>query len=544
MARKANKKRDKKAEQKSNNHTESIQNEQLSFFANYKLTILQVGTLIVAFLICYNYIFDDKISTLGDNAAYYVLGKSIATGEGYVNIVSPNPKPSNHFPPGYPLILAAAYNISPDNFVFAKCINGAFLLASLLLLFFFFQKLDLRWELSMLICLLLLTNYHLLYFSTIMMSELSFLFFSVWVLYLVQKLDFTESPKDQLKNKNFYLLIVLLCIVFHIRTIGIAVAFGVIAYCLFEKKWNYGLSISIGFVALAMPWFIRGQSLGGTSYLKQLLMINPYNADIGNVGIKDILTRIIVNFERYITVEIPNGLLPILNFNKQSIHLEEWTIGILLLAIIFYGLYRLPKYRTLIGAYLLGTFGILMLWPMQWYGVRFMLPVVPLLMMLFVYGIYTLLLQTTERWSPKRLKFVHPFVLLFLVVFSYPSIKELKRGAEGFHYFDFQQYFLMADWAKENTPKGAIICCRKPNLFYLRSNRKCVNFPQTDDKELFFNTMSNKGVDYVVAVDLGNKSHHTRLLPTIEAYPYNFSELVKFNEPQESSFYEFLPDVK
>ncbi len=243
-------------------------------------------------------------------------------------------------------------------------------------------------------------------------------------------------------------------------------------------------------------------------------------------------------------MEIPNSLLPLLDFSQKSIHLKEWLVGLLFIAILLYGLYHLPKYKTLIGTYLLGTFGILMLWPVQWYGVRFMLPIVPLLMMLFVHGIYTLIRQSVQKWSPQKLKFVHPFAFLFLILFSYPKIKELRQNAKSFHYFDFQQYFLMADWAKENTPKDAIMCCRKPNLFYLRSNRKCVGFPTTNDTKQFFNTMANKGVDYVVAVDLGNKSHHTRLLPTIAAYPYNFSELVKFNEPQEASFYEFLPNVK
>jgi hypothetical protein len=48
------------------------------------------------------------------------------------------------------------------------------------------------------------------------------------------------------------------------------------------------MAITLGvFVAAALPWFIRGQKLGGGSYINQLKMINPYNPGLGQANMGD-----------------------------------------------------------------------------------------------------------------------------------------------------------------------------------------------------------------------------------------------------------------
>ena len=60
----------------------------------------------LGFLFIYQYIFDPKIDLNGDNASYYILGKALNAGEGFVNINSIHKTPNNHFPPGYPAIIS------------------------------------------------------------------------------------------------------------------------------------------------------------------------------------------------------------------------------------------------------------------------------------------------------------------------------------------------------------------------------------------------------------------------------------------------------
>ena len=44
--------------------------------------------LLLTFFNIYSKVFDEKVDLNGDNVSYYILGQSIATGQGYSNIFS------------------------------------------------------------------------------------------------------------------------------------------------------------------------------------------------------------------------------------------------------------------------------------------------------------------------------------------------------------------------------------------------------------------------------------------------------------------------
>ena len=58
------------------------------------------------FVVNYLEIFDFKPDLNGDNVYYYALGRAIAAGKGYTNIMFLEETPHSHFPPGYPLFNA------------------------------------------------------------------------------------------------------------------------------------------------------------------------------------------------------------------------------------------------------------------------------------------------------------------------------------------------------------------------------------------------------------------------------------------------------
>lgn len=66
------------------------------------------------------------VGVFHDDATYVILAKSLATGEGYRYLNIPGTPVANHFPPGYPALLAIAWRIVPDfpaNVVVFKLIN-------------------------------------------------------------------------------------------------------------------------------------------------------------------------------------------------------------------------------------------------------------------------------------------------------------------------------------------------------------------------------------------------------------------------------------
>ena len=96
-------------------------------------------SLVVIFLISFNYIFNSKIDLNGDNCSYYMLATSIAQGHGFADITNDAYTPSNVFPPGYPLLMSIV-RLFTGSFLAQKIMNGLFLLASSLLMFHFFKK--------------------------------------------------------------------------------------------------------------------------------------------------------------------------------------------------------------------------------------------------------------------------------------------------------------------------------------------------------------------------------------------------------------------
>lgn len=65
-----------------------------------------------------------------DDAFYVILGKSLATGQGYRNLNLPGAPFATHYPPGYPLLLAILWRIGPAfpaNLVLFKVANALLL---------------------------------------------------------------------------------------------------------------------------------------------------------------------------------------------------------------------------------------------------------------------------------------------------------------------------------------------------------------------------------------------------------------------------------
>ena len=70
------------------------------------------------------------VGVFQDDAIYVVLAKALATGEGFRMTNLPGAPHATHFPPGYPLLLAALWKLFPsfpDNIVVFKFANALFL---------------------------------------------------------------------------------------------------------------------------------------------------------------------------------------------------------------------------------------------------------------------------------------------------------------------------------------------------------------------------------------------------------------------------------
>ncbi|MFA4851653.1 MAG: hypothetical protein WC599_03955 [Bacteroidales bacterium] len=512
-------------------------------FVNKIFLIVFIVIISITLLKVYNYIYNEKVDLGGDSAGYYILGNALANGEGYTNIHLIDKSPANHFPPGYPFVISILIKLFSNKISTIISVNGFFLWMSVLILFYLFHKFSKNIFFSFIASIFLFLNFYIMQSSTMMMSEMSFLFFSSLSFLLYTKTDF---EKPFYKNLMFFAFLLSVCISYYIRTTGIAMLITIIVLLLMKKKWKYVATMAGGFILLVLPWIIRGQRLGGNPYILQLLQKNPYRPELGGMEISDWIPRFLENVQRYITREIPSGCFSITTIKyKEPIVSSEWILGVLTLIVIAYGIYKLTDHRLLVLFYIMANLGILLLWPPVWVGIRFVLPVVPLLLFLLGNGLYEIIKWLFLQMKLKNYYVVQvglPFCFLFAIPLYKPQLEQLHDFAKSNYPNNYKNYFDIATWANQHTEINDVICCRKPELFYLYAKRYVTNYKNTLNKEEEIEFLKKAKVNYVVLEQLGYASTGRYLYPAIQRYPEKFKILYQLKDP-DTYFMKFNPDL-
>jgi branched-subunit amino acid transport protein AzlD len=498
------------------------------------LSWIYLIVLAVVALSVYRYTFDPKIALIGDNTDYYLLGKALAQGEGYVNISSPEKPPHNHFPPGYPAVISVVMRLFGDDPNTVKSADGFFLIGSVVLLFFLFRRFTGNVHLSFVGALLTILNVHILQYASMMMSELTFLFTSLLALFL-----FTQAKLDKQPWRDpwFWAFAVVTAFSYYVRTTGLMLVAGAGLYLLWHRRWLHLGLLGAVFVAAVWPWHLREAANGGSTHFRQMVMVNPLRPEQGTVqDFSAWVDRFVENTERYLTREIPSGVLSFtITDYKRPVADSEWFGGLLLLALAAFGLWKFRDYRLLLLGYAAGTFGILFLYPEVWIGNRLLLHLVPLLLFGALNGLYEVLklgFQKIRLTNGTLLNTALPLAFLLLVPSFTPAVKELHRLVRFGEYDPgHKNYIDLAQWSRENTPPDAMIVCRKQSLFAVFADRYVTNYLFSEKQDEVLADFRKRGVDFVVIDNLGYSSTPKYLVPVVVANPDKFEIVQHRPEP-------------
>lgn len=479
------------------------------------------------FLLVYPYVFNAKLFLGGDNASYYALAKGIASDFHYIDAYHPNAKPTNHYPPGYPFIMAIAIKMGITSLKGLKILNGIFLFASVIVTYLLSFRLTANRIFAGLIALATLLNMHLLEYSSITMSEIPFVFFLLFTLYTFIK--FTDNDY-KLKSWSFFLTVFGVIALVYIRTQGVAIIGAFVFFLVINKRFKIAGILALCFILGYLPWQIRSSSLGGSSYVKQLFKVNPYNSDSPKMDGSGWVTRVKNNAVRYVSKEIPSLIFPVkaTEYNNPQTGKPlpasklQWFLGCFVIAFSLVGLWKLEKVRWLLLSFFGANFVIFMLWPDVWFGIRFILPLAPLFIIALFVGIKSVLAIPIKHDFVQSGK-IYPLLILPYIFINYPTIKTLHDKAEGRHAPNWANYLLVAEWAKDNLKETDVVITRKPELFYFISDTKTSTFPYTDDVSVLVKEFEKNRVTHVVFEQLGFSQTGKYLYPLLVKEPDRFN---------------------
>jgi hypothetical protein len=537
-----------------------------------------VGMIVVSFAFNYSKLFDPKPDTNGDNLYYYMLAYTLSQGKGYVTDIGPVPQPHVHFPPGYPAFMSLFMMVFPDNIIVMKVLNGLLLLASLLLLFRITRKAGGQMGMYAGAAACILATFHpeVMRYATVMMSEMLYMCITLGVVAICLDLDLKKvRQKDWKQIVMLVGLCLLVAYAYLVRTIGttlllaVLLTFGVNAVKKFihrkeeGKAWLGQLAVCLlvfaSFLIAREGWELRNRQVspGYKGSYSNNFMAKVPNGSQQMATVHDWSSRIGMNLKMFSAIFIPKSVLSPDDATMtaqeafNSIKPVNWVEGILMIALIVFGLLSLKGAALLVISYVVITFGVLMLYPEWFAGIRYFVPLMPILIVGAVLGFIRLVGLVTGRSRKRWVSFALPVLLLVVLVGImapryYKDQEEYRQWASYKSYTDFPEAHPVCQYVKAcehfiSMPQNIIVATRKPELFYVFSKHHHAVMVSAAEPEAMLRQLTAEKANFIILDNMYSQTYKA-IVRTMQAAPDNLVPIKVFKGVEKDTFIlRFVP---
>lgn len=463
----------------------------------------------------------------GDNAGYLSLGHALSQGLGYVELWAPGEPPHTKYPPVFPALLALLMSVGVASWGGFKLVMG--LLVSLAGILTFVWVGGRRGALAGLgVALLTILSAGWLEASRWILSEPLFLVLLMLTLWAGDRAlgdrgvgEASRDPKPEGGGDTeggrvgsagsatgwVVLAAGAALLAFFTRSAGLPVVLALVAAFALAGRIRPA-AITGGVAALlGSLWFLRVRGEAEGAYQSEFWMVNPYQPELGTIGLPGLAGRAISNLMTYVGRVIPAewwgdaGILLVgLGVALVGLALAGWILRMRARATIGVAELFLPLYA-----------GLILIWPEVWAGDRFVLPLYPLLLLYAGEALVWVTSRSERRWLPAV---VVATAVLALAVPALPgALAKADAASEcralgvadpfrclGAPMMEFRD---AAAWAGENLPDDVLVLNRKPRIFYWLGGTPGQTFPFTHDPDVFLEVADAVGAGYLLvdAVD-------------------------------------------
>ncbi|HEY0943759.1 MAG TPA: hypothetical protein VGD81_00770 [Opitutaceae bacterium] len=508
-----------------------------------------------------------------DAGVYYVLGTSLATGQGYRILSEPGAPEGVQYPPLLPALVAVHQWAlgTTDPAVVAPWLRltyAAIFLAFLLSVFAFSLRL-LSPGLSTLATVLCALSVQTYFLSDLLFAEIPFALVSVlFVLVADGRRTGRLSPAREAAA------FALGTIAFLLRTAGIALLAAWTLEAFLQRRWRAGLTRGVLAVVPVLAWQAHiGRVRSSDEYLhpayeyqraayqyynvsygENIRLVDPFQPELGRADAKTLAARVATNLTELFpalgeAVSLNYGLwkraiahYQYRLFGKRVIPEEAmWLPIFALAAAVVGGLLVLIRGEAWLLVLLTGTSLALVCltpWPGQF--ARYLAPLAPFLSIAAVVAIARLsgaLRAAAPRWQRWSLHSILAGFLAVTLVAQVYTVRQLFRIRERegatfvssaepkgpplfYHNLTWRAWEQAVAWIGDHAPKDAIVATSSPHLCYLLIGRRSVLPPMEADPDEARRLLEAVPVSYLIVDELTFVDVSRRYgLPAVQSAP-------------------------
>lgn len=423
------------------------------------------------------------VGVFQDDGVYVVLAKALATGEGYRFIQMPGAPNATHYPPGYPLLLALLWKLSPSfpaNVTLFKFANAVLVGVTAVL----------SWRLATgraglgsfgggLAAGLFTACTPIVLLSVMVLSEPMFMAALVPTILLAERAGESERWQDAVLAGVAVGLLSL------IRTLGILVVPALVLVMLARKRWRLAALVAAAAVTVMLPW-----QLWVSAHTSEVppIFLGKYGSYVG--WLTDA-----------VRTEGPAWVARVARKNLGQLAFETWThtgtvllpIGVRILATVLVATLAIAGFASafrrvpVLALFLLAYLGIVIVWPFA--PARFLWGVWPLIGLVLALGAQRLAPSargarplrkasaSTLREASARPLALAPVAATTLLVLGYLRFN-YQAQREGW-WTQVQGSVAMrarpmAEWVNRNTSPDAVLATDDDLLIYLYTGRRTI----------------------------------------------------------------------
>lgn len=490
---------------------------------------LVIGAIagVAIFFLTYAMRLDKVVGMFQDDAWYALLGKAIATGQGYTLINSPTPGISPLYPPAYPFLLSLAFRVSsqfPQNLWLLKSVSiVAMLLAGAASYYYFTRYRELPNYLALFIAAIVGLSPGLVFMATSsLMSECVFTLAQMAALVAVER---CVQEKD---GGRFWLYASLAAAAvswaFLTRSMAAGLILAALLYFLKERLFKSAAVFAVSVALLSGSWMLYSRAKAPTAEQRAEInsyIVRPYTEQFwdrvagheaaGSISLSELPGRIWSNLASIASSDLGGivtpSFFPSLNQGlAERGDVVQLLLSLLVFGLIIAGVVSVVRERMTFAEFALPfSLLIILIWPFPPY--RFLLPSLPLLVFYALLGCKLVLnfhsksIQASnprERWVGTS---VVAGILVALSIFGNIGYLVRKNAdvasqrPRWMRVFDSNEEVMK--WTAENVSKTEGITTHNPALVHLYTGNKTTTF---DNPRGNWDRWGRSGIRYLVHI--------------------------------------------